>query len=256
MRFLSARVGLVAFMSVFLSGCGTLYKLDVIAAADSSKSFAKTYVLLPGSAELDIESAEFANYAAIIERSLEPMGYVRQDVDQLSSAALGIYVSAGIGDAAKRVHTVTQPIVEAPYPENSQSAVRSSGSGSGSGGAGQSNNPQPPPVTIPTREVLTGYQRTGFATTVYTKYLSLAAIDLPSYAEEVARVGRESAGVPATIWSIDIETTGQPSDLNEVLPVMLAGGQAYIGKATNGHVQLKISGTDKRVRALQSDTNE
>lgn len=254
MRFLTARVGIVAFMSVFLSGCGTLYKLDVIAAADSSKSFAKTYVLLPGSPELDIESAEFDNYAAIVERSLEPMGYRRQDVDQLSSAALGIYVSAGIGNASKRVHTVTQPIIETPYPENSPSTVRSSGGSSGGGGSGQSSQP-PPPVTMPTREVLTGYQRSGFVTTVYTKFLSLTAIDLPSFAAEVARVGRENA-VPETIWSIDIETTGQPSDLNEVVPVMLAGGQAYIGKATNGYVHLKISSTDKRVQAIQSDANE
>lgn len=255
MRILSARVGIVAFMSVFLSGCGTLYKLDVIAAADSSKSFAKTYVLLPGSPELDIESADFDSYAAVVERSLEPMGYIRQDVDQLSFAALGIYVSAGIGNASKRVHTVTQPIVETPYPENSPGAVRSSGSSSGSGGSGQSTGQQPPPATMPTREVLTGYQRSGFVTTVYTKYLSLRAIDLPGFAEEVARVGRDNA-VPVTIWSIDVETTGQPSDLNEVVPVMVAGGQAYIGKTTNGYVQLKISSTDKRIRAIQSDANE
>lgn len=238
-------------MSIFLSGCGTLYVLDVIAAADSSKSFAKTYILLPGSTDLDIESAEFNSYADVIERSLEPMGYVRQDVDQLSSAALGIYVSTGISNASKRVHTVSQPIVETPFPENSPSAVRSSGGSSGSGGANQ----PPPPVTAPTREVLSGYQRTGFATTVYTKYLSLTAIDLPGFAEQVARVGRENA-VAATIWSIDVETTGQPSDLYEVVPVMVAGSQAYIGKTTNGYVQSKISGTDKRVRAIQSDANE
>ena len=66
----------------------------------------------------------------------------------------------------------------------------------------------------------------------------------------VWRVGREDA-VPREIWSIDIETTGKPSDLAEVVPVMLAAAQPYVGESTDDVVQVRMNGTDRRIDRIK-----
>ncbi|MBT8103873.1 MAG: hypothetical protein KJO95_12940 [Gammaproteobacteria bacterium] len=244
----SARTGLLAVTALALSACSTLYTLDVSSYSDPSMELDNTYVLLSGGGELDINSPEFDEYAAQIERALEPKGYRRLGEADLETAALGIYVSVGVGDPSKRIHTVSRGFYESPYAENSQAAVRASGN-SGAGRGGQSSA-QPTPVTPPTAELLTGYEESGFATTVYTKYLHLLAIDFQSFIKEVATVGRANAKHKA-VWSIDIETTGQPKDLSEVVPVMVAAGQRYVGDNTEGIVQVKMSGNDKRIEAIK-----
>lgn len=252
MRIL-ARNGTTVILALSLSACGTLYKLEVAAASDPSANFDKTYVLLSGNSGLDMKSPEFNEYSAQIERALSLKGYQRLGEDQLSAAAVGIYLSVGMGDPSRRVHTVSQGLYETPYAENSTAVVRASGNNSG--GGGQSGQQQSNPVSTPAPEVLTGYQNTGFATTVYTKHLSLVAIDFPSFVSDVARVGRENAK-PRTIWSIDVETTGQPSDLSEVVPVMIAAATPYVGTTTDGFVQVKLSSDDKRIQAIKESEHE
>ena len=51
--------------------------------------------------------------------------------------------------------------------------------------------------------------------------------------------------------SIDIETTGQPSDLADVVPVMVAAGQPYLGASTEDVVQIKINSSDSRIAAIK-----
>ncbi len=93
------------------------------------------------------------------------------------------------------------------------------------------------PVVTPTPEILAGFEETGFATTVYTKHMNLIAVDLQKYIRDIATVGRTKA-VPKEIWSIDIETTGQPGDLSEAFPVMIAAAQPYLADSTEDFVQV------------------
>lgn len=241
--------GSFSCLALGVSGCSTLYKLDVTAYNNPNIDVGTSYVILSGNPDIPVTSPEFAGYANQIERALEPKGYHRVTDGDLSEAALGIYVSMAVSDPAKRYHTVQRGLYESPYADESAATVRGSGQGgggnSGSGGASQAKMP-----TTPAPEMLSGVAENSFATTVFTKQLNLVAVDLQSYIKEIDAVGREKA-VPVEVWSVDIETTGQPSDLSEVFPVMVAASQPYLGDSTDDVVQTKLSGSDKRVRQIK-----
>lgn len=248
------RIGVAAGVALALSGCGTLYTLDVTAYNNPNLELEldKTYVILSGNPDINVNSPEFQAYADQVERALSPKGYRRLTEDGVSSAALGVYVSVDVGDASKRFHKVSTAVYETPYAENSTDVLRSSGNSQASrGGTGQQGQ-QPTPVNAPAREVLAGYEEAGFATTVYTKHLNLVAIDLQKYIEDIASVGRTDA-VPKEVWSIDVETTGQPKNLDEVVPVMVAAGQPYVGASTEDVITVKMSETDRRIDAIRGN---
>lgn len=245
MKKLPLASGVICF-SLAISGCGTLYKLDVTAYNNPNIEVGKSYVVLSGNPDLSVSSPEFIGYANQVEKALEPKGYRRVQDGDLSVAELGIYVSMSISDPTKRYHSVRTAVYESPYPQESASQVRASGGGNPGGGG--TSGAQTMPATPP-QEELSAVEEQGFATTVYTKHLNLVAIDLQKYIKDIAEQGRQEA-VPAEVWSIDIETTGQPRDLGEVFPVMMAAGQPYVGDSTKDVVQLKMSGSDKRVSEI------
>ena len=195
---------------------------------------------------MNVNSPEFAAYADQVERTIEPKGYRRLPGDDISSAALGVYLTVAVGDPGKRYHKVSQGVFERPVGEEVTGVVQSSTTPSGPGG--NTGNV----VSSPRPEQLTGYEQKSFATTVYTKHLNLVAVDLQQYISDIKAHGR-SAAIPKEIWSIDIETTGKPSDLNEVLPVMLVAGQPYVENSTDEVVRVKIGGADKRINAIKGD---
>jgi hypothetical protein len=241
------RIGFAVGVALTLSACGTLYKLDVTAYSEPDIELEKSYVVLSGSPHIDVRSTEFQEYANLLERALAPKGYRRVSDQELSAAALGIYVSVSVGDPSKRIHKVSTAMYETPFGDGSQDIDRSGGSSSG--GSGQSGQ-QSVPIPKAQTEILTGYDELGFGTTVYTKHMNLVAIDLQRYIKDISNVGREKA-VPKEVWSIDIETTGQPSDLADVVPVMVAAGQPYLGASTEDVVQIKINSSDSRIAAIK-----
>jgi len=248
MRIKSLAGGLTC-IAFALSGCGTLYNLEVTAHNNPNIDPGKSYVILSGTQELSVSSPEFIEYAKQVERALESKGYYRVTDGDLTGAALGVFVSTAISDPSKRYSEISTGLYESPYADESAATVRASGSSSGGGGgtSGQQSSP-----TTPAPEFISGVQNNRFATTVYTKYLNLVAVDLQKYISEISSVGREDA-VPVEVWSVDIQTTGQPSDLSEVFPVMVAAGQPYLGDETDDVVRLKMSGTDKRISEIRKD---
>jgi hypothetical protein len=230
-----------------LSACGTLYTLDVYAVNDPTHDLDKTYVVLSASPGLSITSPEFQTYADQVEKVLASKGYERSDGEDLSSVALGVYLSANVSDPSKRYHMVQTAIYEtSTYSENSRSAVKNSGSQS----SGQNQSAPPPPP--PTPDLLSGVAETGFATTVFTKHLNLIAFDLQAYLQDIETKGRAQA-VPIEVWSVDVETTGSPADLKEVFPVMVAAAEPYITERTDDVVRVKLNGTDKRISAIRDN---
>lgn len=243
------QIGVAAGLALGLSACGTLYTLDVTAYNNPNVELGKSYVILSGNPDVGVNSPEFLEYASQVERALAPKGYRRVGEKALTEAALGIYVAVDMGDPSKRYHSVSTAVYEQPFGDGSQDIDRSSGGSAGGSGGGQSAQPSVP-AAVEASEFLTGYEETGFATTVYTKHLNLVAVDLQKYIRDINSVGRADA-VPKEIWSVDVETTGQPDDLHEVFPVMIAAAQPYLADSTRDVVQVKISESDKRVNAIK-----
>lgn len=243
------RVSCAVTLAIGLSGCGTLYKLDVVAFNNPDYEIGKTYVVLSGDPNFSVDSPAFNEYANQVERALSAKGYQRVGNDELSNAALGIYLAAGISDPSKRYHEVKTGVYESPYALENQTAVTRGSSSNSSGG--QSGG-QTTPIPIPREELLAGYEKAGFATTVYTKHLNLTAVDLQKFMQDIAKTGN-TASAPKEIWSVEIETTGKPSNLAEVIPVMLAAGQPYIADNTKDVVRVKINESDNRIDAIRGN---
>ena len=238
----------VALVVLSLGACGTLYTLDVYAVNDPEQDLDKTYVLLSANPDLKIDSPEFISYASQVEKVLAEKGYERRYDDDLSSVALGIYLSANVSDPSKQYHTVQTGIYEnSSYSQDSPGNSRSGGGITRQNPQSASSTPQQAPP-----EYLSGVAESGFATTVFTKHLNLIAFDLQKYLKDIATVGREDA-VPAEVWSIDVETTGQPSDLGEVFPVMIAAAEPYMTKRTDDVVRVKLDGASKRVSEIKKE---
>lgn len=241
------RTSAIAGLALVFSGCGTLYKLDVVSYSNPNDELDNTYVILSGNPELNVNSPEFEVYASQVERAIEPKGFQRLPADDLSAAALGVYLSVAIGDASKRYHKVSTGIYERPDGEEVSAVVTPKGTSGPNTGGGVGNV-----VTTPRPEQLTGYEEKTFATTVYTKHMNLVAVDLQQYINDIKEVGRNEA-VPKEVWSVDVETTGKPSDLSEVLPVMLAASQPYVAHKTDDVVHVKMNGTDSRIRQIKGN---
>jgi hypothetical protein len=234
----------VACLLLNLSACGTLYTLDVYAVNDPTKDLDKTYVLLSANAELAISSPEFQAYASQVEKALAPKGYERSDGKDLSTVALGIYISANISDPSKKYHSVQTVLRDSSANDESESGKLRSSMGSG----------QNKPMVIESlpEDDLSGASETGFATTVFTKHLNLIAFDLQKFLRDIETEGREAA-VPVEIWSVDVETTGSPADLSKVVPVMVAAAEPYITERTDDVVRVKLNATDKRISAIRDN---
>lgn len=232
-------------IALSLSACGTLYKMDVAAYSSTDNDLGNTYVILSADPKMDVKSPEFELHAAQLERALEPKGFERVPEDKVQDAALGIYVSTNISDPSKRFHQVTTPVYNPGAGELGNTR------GQNTDANAQTGRPQgTPDFPPPEPDVIEGLETKGFGTTVYTKRLKLRAVDLQRFLQDIKTKGRENAA-PIEVWSVDIESTGQPNDLSEVIPIMIAAAQPYMADETDEIVRVSLSETDKRVAAIK-----
>lgn len=250
----SSQIGRLAWLGsavLSLSACGTLYKLDVTAHNDASVELGNTYVIASGDPDLSVRSPEFAIYADQLERALADSGYLRLPEEQLTSADMAIYLSADVDAPTKTYYQANRQVYETGPDDSPVRGSRGPSSDSSSPVQQQANRIITASEAPPEQELI-GNEELPFERTVYTKRLSIVAVDLQAYLKEIAAVGRADAS-RREIWSVDVTTTGSPSDLQEVVPVMIAAARPYIGTSTEDDMLVKMSGTDKRVAAIKAN---
>jgi hypothetical protein len=245
------KVCAVASLSIGLNACGTLYKLDVTAYNNPNHDLDNTYVILSSNRRIDLRSPEFELYAEQLERALSAKQYRRIRGEDPSEADLAVYMYVEISDPAKRYHQVNNAVMETGYDTTTTRESQTVGNNQGGGSQGQGGS-QTRSVEPPRPDMLIGYETQQFATTVYAKHLRIRAVNLHRYAKDIEQFGRDKA-VPQEIWSVEVETTGRPSDLGEVVPVMIAAAQPYIGVSTNDNVRVRLGETDSRIRAIKGN---
>ena len=241
------KIGSTMGIALTLSGCRTLYKIDVAAYAHADESLGNTYVILSADPKMRLQSPQFELHASQLERAMSKRGFERVSDEELNRAALGIYVSAYISDPAKIYHQVQTPVYTQGANEDLGSAAKNAAeAGGGSTGTARENMLPPAPL-----ESWDGVEKAGFATTVYTKHLNLIAVDLQRYLKDIQSLGREEAS-PIEVWSVDVESTGQPDDLSVVIPILIAAAEPYIASETGDVIRVKLTETDRRVRSIKS----
>jgi hypothetical protein len=243
------QIGSAVGLTLTLSACGTLYKMDVAAYSSTSDSLGNTYVILSADPKFTIGSPEFELHADQLERALDAKGFQRVSGDNLAEAALGIYLSTSISDPSKVFRYSAAPVYSESSTESMESANKDSSS---TGRTKMVTNGMFDTLPGAPTETLDGYQQNGFATTVYTKQMNLIAVDLQRYLQDIQSRGRSDAS-PIEVWSVDIQCTGQPSSLSEVIPVMIAAAEPYIADETGDVVRVRLSETDKRVSRIKGE---
>jgi hypothetical protein len=85
-----------------------------------------------------------------------------------------------------------------------------------------------------------------FPRTNYSRELKLRAITF-------AWDGRDVGSVRSTgnLWSMTVQTIGSSPDLDVVMPVMVAAATPYVGTHSETTIETKMSGTDKRIKAVR-----
>lgn len=228
-----------------LSGCSTLYKVDVYAESRVDGDTVGNYVIIPADADYQLGTPEFENLASLLDAALAQHGYERQPQDKWQDAELAIYVSSDISEPGLAYRQTMSPVYEAPVTDGvpARAAARSSGQ--------TSTSTPPPPPPPPQDDILVGYEKIGFSHEIYAKSLRVVAVDLQQYLGDIAAEGT-TAAKPTVIWSVDVESTGSPNDMQEVLPVLIAAGQPYFGKSVNDVVRVRLADNDRRVKALSA----
>jgi hypothetical protein len=237
-------------VALCLSACGTLYKLDVSAHNNTDKEFGNTYIIASGDADLNVYSPEFNTYADQLERALSGYGYRRLPEQEMSDADMALYIRADIDDPTQRVYEANRPVYETQHSQDSVRSSRSSGNSGGSAVQQKAASMAAAQETAPP-EALIGNEEVPFSRTVYTKYLNVTAIDFQAYLQDLKTVGREKA-VRREIWSVDVSTTGSPSDMGEVMPVMITAAKPYFGSDTDGEIRVSMSETNRDVLAIKN----
>lgn len=245
------QIGSAVGLALTLGACGTLYKLDVAAYRSSGDDVGNTYVILSADPTMTVNSPEFELAAGQLERALETKGFQRLSGDELTDAALGIYVSTNMSDPSKVYHQIRTPVYRAATTETLGSADRDNGGSSPTPAGGPNGYPNALPTQAPT-ENFEGYKTASFAKTVYTKQLNLIAVDLQRYLKDIESLGRSKAS-PIEVWSVDIESTGQPSNMSDAIPIMIAAAQPYIAAETGEVVRVNLSETDRRVGKIKGN---
>ena len=100
-----------------LSGCSTLYKVDVYATSNADESHAGTYVVIPADSDYQFGDPEFEQLVSLMDAALMQQGYARQDKDDWQNADIAIYVSSDVSEPGRVYHQEIAPVYEAPVSE-------------------------------------------------------------------------------------------------------------------------------------------
>ena len=95
------KLNFASVILLMLTGCGTLYELQISAKNPNQSKLQGTYVLIPARPDIDIDSAEFHKYSGQIERGLADTALQRLAVTELTRADMAIVVDYGVGEPRK-----------------------------------------------------------------------------------------------------------------------------------------------------------
>jgi hypothetical protein len=225
-----------------LSGCGTLYELEVRAVNPESSKLEGTYVLIPQTSDIDRESAEFMKFADQIERGLANSELQRLPSAQLADADMIIVVDYQVGDPELVGHSSEVPMFQSRGSVESEEGAKETG---GRPRPSQGANAPTGVVDAPPTKELVGTQAYTFVRTVYWRELSLRAITFDWDGSDFSSISRTGS-----LWIVMVSSLGSSGDLNEVMPVMIAAVQPYIGVHSEELIVEKMNGIDKRIKAI------
>ena len=225
----------------FLTGCGTLYELDISARNPDQTPLEGTYVLVPGSDSVDVTGTSFVKYSGQVERALSGTQLRRLPIGQVHEADMAIVLDYAVGEPEAVGHTSKVPMFQQTRRPPAEDPRPGGGSNNQNNPAAAADRSEPP-----AQDELMGTHAYTFVRTGYWRDLSLRAISFdwkPSETPSIQKTG--------FLWSVTVATYGSSPDLDEVFPVMAAAAKPYFGSHDEDLITDKLNGIDKRIKAIE-----
>jgi len=230
-----------AVAALALTGCGTLYTVEVNARAQSSSELDRTYVILPGDPGVDIRTEEFQVFADQVERTLEPQNLARIEQTQWRKADLIVLARYDVSEPEKVGHSSKTPMFQRTQVADTEEGTRQSGGQGGNESGGHTNS-----VEASATDEFLGIQSYTFVRTVFWRSMMLRAIPRESYDLD------DPAGQKVlAIWSVTANSKGSSPIAEEFVPALLAVVAPYVGTSTEGHEVEKINGTSRKIARVR-----
>lgn len=187
-----------------------------------------SYILLPGTKEVDDSDLQFREYASYVQRALAEKGFVK--TNNFNEANIAIFLMYGIGDPQKHQYTYSLPLW-------GQTGVSSSSTYGTVNTYGSTATYSGTTTYTPSYGVVGSTMHTGTRVT-YFRYFILDALDLDEYRRTKKEV---------QLWKTTVTSTGSSGDLRQVLPVMIGASKEYFGTNTGKKLKVILHENDKRV---------
>lgn len=228
-------VGCVLVVLLVLSGCasaGASFSVSVNSLSSTLASESRTYIILPGNENVNLNDLEFLEYMGYLKRALDIKGFAL--AENFEDADVAVLLSYGIGDP--RDHHYSYAI-----PTWGQTGVSSSSTSGNVSVYGNTATYSSTTTYRPTWGV-TGYNRVSGSYTTFFRYVVIQGYDLKKYLQSEELV---------QLWQTQITSRGSSSDLRYVFPVLIGAASAYLASDTKKIIELDLSENDPRVRRVK-----
>lgn len=234
MRLKSMSIVLASLLvgASFLSGCATIFVLNVDSLAQVEAAAKKRYVLLPGEKGVSAGDLQFQEFAAYVEKILAERGFVK--AASFQDAAVAIFLAYAIGDPQTYQYTYTLPT----WGQTGVSSSYTHGTISSYGGMATYSGTT---TYTPTYGITGSTTHVGRGTE-YSRFLSLDAYDVQTYVKENRM---------AQVWKTSVVSTGSSGDLRYVVPYMVTAMKPYLGTNTGRQIKVELPANDSAVQVLR-----
>lgn len=182
-------------------------EVDALATTEAQNK--RRFVILPGNKDINPQDLQFLEFKGYVEKSLLNRGFVK--VGQLQEGDVVLFLNYGIGEPQVRQYSYDVPVMNnfgyysyyRPYRYYPGMAY--------------------------------GYTQHIESYTLYKRYLTLEAYDMPAYLQQKK---------PVQLWKASVQSQGQSNDLRLIFPYMVAAVQPYLGINTGHMLPVTVDETD------------
>lgn len=219
-----------------LSSCATTqqFMVGVNSFSRTSNCAPKTFIIMPGNKNTDVNDLEFQEYCIYVERALINNGLTKENDG--NEADIIVFLAYGIGEPEEHGYTYSIPV----FGQTGVSSSNTTGNIIAFGNTGMYSAK----TTYTPQYGITGFRTGQGSYTTFSRYIYLSAYDL---------VGYRSSKKAIIVWDTRIASIGSSGDLRRVFPVMIAASIDYIGKNTKGIKEITLTEEDDSVLFIKGD---
>lgn len=220
------------FIALLLSSCATQVAVDVNAISDLSRQdYGKRYFLTNVNHETPSDDLYFREFRRYFDYALQKQGYTK--ADSRDNADLEIQFHYGVSDGRSGVQTYSWPIYETFGGETMTVTEKVTDS---SGQTRTINRTVYLPAYV--RQIGNSYETRSY--TLYNRYVNLAALPIKGEHSE------------SPVWSVNISSVGESSDLRAIMPYIAAASMPLLGKNSGQQQHFELSPNDPVIREMRS----